>query len=347
MTALPRSAILLAGGLGTRLDPITRHRPKGLIPVGRCTILEIQLAWLRAQGVEQVVLAVSHMADRIQRALGNGSRFGIELQYADEETPLGTGGATRNAAALLPHGPVLVVNGDLLLDTDLTPIADLHVKIGAEATIGLVAAQRPHGFGVIGLEADGRVAWWREPTDTEKRRAALQVAVSNADWDLVNAGVYLLEPEAIARAASAGPVSLERTVLPEVIRSRSGMAAAALVGYWRDIGSPASLLAASRDLASGRIQTRCPALVRDAEQTEGADVDMQTLLGEGAIVEAGAVVRASMLLENSRVGAGAVVENAIIDAGAVVMPGSHFGSDQEAAPACLAAGEQFPAPQSP
>ena len=343
MTAVPGSAILLAGGLGTRLDPLTRHRPKGLIPIGRSTILELQLAWLREQGVELVVLAVSHMAGQIREALGSGRRFGIKLQYAVEASPLGTGGAVRNAAALLPRGAVLVVNGDLLLDFNLAPMADLHARIGAEATICLVAAQRPHGFGVIGMEPAGRVAWWREPTNAEKRRAAELAPDPRGESDLVNAGVYLLEPETIDRAAGTGPVSLERAVLPNVISCPHGMAAIQLPGYWRDVGSPASLLAASRDLAVGRIHTNCMALVRDAAQTAGAQVDAETLLGEGATVEAGAVVRASMLMENSRVCAGATVENAILDAGAVVMPGAGFASPDRAAPVCLAAGERFPA----
>src|SRR5579871_523989 len=193
--------IIIAGGLGTRLRPLTYRRPKPLAPVANRPFLEYQVAHLRAHGIDDIVFATNYLADQIEAHFGDGSRFGVRMRYALEETPLGTGGAIRNAADLFPGEAVAVFNGDVLTDFDLGAILAFHRDRKALATITLAEVPSPHPFGILILDAEGRVQEWREPSEETKKALAVDRDLIPTGKDLINAGFYVLEPAFIARIA--------------------------------------------------------------------------------------------------------------------------------------------------
>src|SRR5579871_1817427 len=164
--------IIIAGGRGTRLLPLTYARPKHLLPVANRPFLEYQVSLLRDSGVTDIVFATSYFADQIEAHFGDGRAFGVTMHYAVESEPLGTGGDIRNAAALVPADTLLVLNGDVLSDFDLSALVAFHHQRGARATVALRPIERPHACGVVDTDADGRVTAWREPSEEEKRRVA-------------------------------------------------------------------------------------------------------------------------------------------------------------------------------
>src|SRR6185369_751360 len=157
--------IIIAGGLGTRLRPLTYRLPKPLVPVANRPFLEYQVALLRQHGIDDLVFATNYMADRIEDHFGDGTRFGVRMRYALEEQPLGTGGAIRNAADLFPGETVVVFNGDVLTDFDIGAVLTFHVKKRAAATIFLSEVPSPHPFGILILDEGGQVTEWREPSE--------------------------------------------------------------------------------------------------------------------------------------------------------------------------------------
>jgi len=163
--------VIIAGGFGTRLRPLTLRRPKPLIPLANRPFLEYQVAQLRAAGVEEIVFATNYLADRIEAHFGTGSRFGVRMRYAMEQEPLGTAGAIRNAVEGLPPMRCIVFNGDILTDIDLGAVVRHHLERGAQATLTLYRVQRPHPYGIIQVAADGCVQAFIEPSEEQKRAA--------------------------------------------------------------------------------------------------------------------------------------------------------------------------------
>src|SRR5215813_12077600 len=178
--------IIIAGGLGTRLRPLTYRMPKPLLPVANRPFMEYQVALLRQHGVDDLVFATNYMADKIESHFGDGSRFGVRMRYAIEETPLGTGGAIRNAADLFPGEAVAVFNGDILTDFDLGAILEFHRAKKATATITLAEVPSPHPFGVLILDGEGRVQEWREPSEETKKALAVDHDLMPTGKDLIN-----------------------------------------------------------------------------------------------------------------------------------------------------------------
>jgi mannose-1-phosphate guanylyltransferase len=170
--------VIIAGGFGTRLRPLTLRRPKPLIPVANRPFLEYQVAQLRAAGVEEIVFATNYLADRIEAHFGDGSRFGVRMRYAMEQEPLGTAGAIRNAVEGLPPMRCIVFNGDILTDFDLGAIVRSHLERKAQATLTLYRVQRPHPYGIIQVAEDGRVQAFIEPSEEQKRAAEMPASAS-------------------------------------------------------------------------------------------------------------------------------------------------------------------------
>jgi mannose-1-phosphate guanylyltransferase len=306
--------IIIAGGLGTRLRPLTNRRPKPLVPLANRPFLEYQVALLKQHGVDDVVFATNYMAEKIEAHFGDGSRFGVRMRYALEETPLGTGGAIRNAAALFPGESVVVFNGDILTDFDLSAVMSFHAANAAVATITLSPIPRPHPFGVLSLDKSGRVLAWDEPSEEAKR--AVEVGPDNAykTTDLINAGFYVLSPDAVSGIPAGTASSIERDIYPALIEG-GRVYGHAPGGFWMDVGRPLQLMEATRALLERRVRTPLSLVTigQGATVSPAASVDMRSAIGRECIVEDGASIEGSILMDGARIGRGARVRNAIVD----------------------------------
>ncbi|MCS6950758.1 MAG: NDP-sugar synthase [bacterium] len=314
--------IIIAGGYGTRFRPLTYTRPKPLIPILNRPLLEYQVALLKAHGVTEIVFATNYMAEAIEEHFGDGSRFGVRMRYAREEQPLGTAGAIRNAAgSLWRRETVVVFNGDIVTDFDLSAIIRLHQQRGARATVTLKAVPSPNPYGVIDLDADGRVLSWREPTEEQKKALAANPNVEQTGWDYINAGFYVLEPEVVESIPEGRAVSIEREVYPRMIAQGEGLFGAPAEGYWVDVAGPAQYWRVTSDLLRGRVNVPLPG----APQAEGLwcmegaqargilDAGAVAHLGEEAIVEEGVRLRGTVVIgAGCRIEKGSVLEDCVL-----------------------------------
>ncbi len=316
----PLEAIVLVGGQGTRLRPLTLSAPNPLLPTAGVPFLAHLLARMAAGGVTHVVLATCYKSDMFASVLGDGSAFGLSIDYVQEEVPLDTGGGIRNAASSLrgtgPADPVVVLNSDVLSGHDLGAQVDLHIKTDAAVTLHLVEVEDPSRFGVVPTDASGRVTAFLEKT---------RVPVTNR----INAGCYVFRREVIDQIPAGRRVSVERETFPGLIE-----AGALVMGYhesanWLDVGTPQTFVRGSCDLVLGRLPAPAvpgPAgpslLLAGASVAADASVSGGTVVGAGASVGAGATVDGSVLFDGAAIGEGAVVRDSIVGRGAIVAPGA-------------------------
>jgi mannose-1-phosphate guanylyltransferase len=301
-------AVVLVGGFGTRLRPLTRTTPKQMLPVGNRPMIERVLEHLGAHGVTRAVLALGYRPDAFRDAYPDGRCAGVELHYAIEPEPRDTAGAIRFAAAdAAIRERFLVLNGDVLTDLDIGALVAAHERTGAEATLALHRVEDPSAFGVVPTDEAGRVTAFIEKPPREE-----------APTDLINAGTYVLEPSVLARIAPDQPVNVERVTFPAMVADGTLYA---LDGdaYWIDAGTPETYLAANLDLINGSRQPVEPGVHPDA-QVDGAVVD--AVVGPGAAIGAGAVVSSSVVLAGAVIGPGARIHDAIIGARAHVGAGA-------------------------
>ncbi|MDQ3615952.1 MAG: NDP-sugar synthase [Actinomycetota bacterium] len=312
-------AVIVAGGFGTRLLPLTARHPKHLLNVGGVPFLEHQIVRLARLGVGHIVLATSYHADRFQPVLGDGSRWGVSLDYVQELEPLGTGGAIRNVADVLgndPGGAVVILNGDILSGHDLrAQLADFDVaRQGREVDVSLhlveVADARP--FGSVPTDAHGRVLGFVEKSGTP---------VTNR----VNAGCYIFRRRVVDTIPEGRVVSVERETFPDLVEAGSLVMAFVDNAYWRDVGTPDALVAASKDLvlgvASSPAMETGPADARldaTAQVAPSATVNGGSLVAERVRVGARALVSGTVLMADASVGADAVVVDSVVGPGASI-----------------------------
>jgi len=312
--------IIIAGGLGTRLRPLTYQRPKPLVPVANRPFLEYQVALLRKHGIEDIVFATNYMADKIEGHFGDGSRFGVRMQYALEDTPLGTGGAIRNAADLFPGEAVAVFNGDVMTDFDITAILNFHRERKAIATITLSEVPSPHPFGVLILNETGRVTEWREPSEEAKKALAANHDLVPTGTDLINAGFYILEPEFIARIAPGVASSVERDIYPPLLKEQGPVYGIAPGGFWMDVGRAEQLLVATQAVLSGQVKTATPGLAVGEGTTvaPSALINDLTAIGRNCRIGEGARLENCILMDNVTIGNRVHLANVIVDEGATI-----------------------------
>lgn len=306
-------AVVLVGGFGTRLRPLTCERPKQMLPIVHRPMLDHVVGHLVDHGIEDVVLSLGFRADTFADGYPDGTCAGARLHYAVEPEPLDTAGAIRFAATHAGIGErFLVLNGDVLTDLDITRFVEFHDARGAEATIALHKVDDPSRYGVVPCDGDGRVLEFVE-----------KPAPGDAPTDLINAGTYVLEPSVLARISDGRRVSIEREVFPALVRDRSLFA---LDGetYWIDAGTPETYIQAQLDLTEGLRGEPVPAVAASARIEGGATV-RRSVIGPGAVVEAGARVEGAVVLAGARVRAGAVVDGAIVGCGAEVAAGARLG----------------------
>ncbi len=328
-------AVVLVGGEGTRLRPLTLTTPKQMLPIVEQPMIERVIGHLARHGIDDAVLSLGYRPDAFINAYPGGTIAGVRLSYAVEPTPLDTAGAIRFAA---DHSAVddtfVVVNGDVLTDSDISALVAFHRQSGAEATISLTPVDDPSAFGVVPTDDVGRVQAFIEKPPRDE-----------APTNLINAGTYVFEPSVLRRIPKGRRVSIERETFPVLVEAGT-LFALGSDAYWLDTGTPDAYLRAHRDLLLGRrsgppapgaeldpslgsgvwrmgdvdVQSTSVArslLGRGASVAPGAVID-ESVIGAGAVIEEGASVIESVLLPSARVASRATVEGSVIGPGAIV-----------------------------
>src|SRR3954470_75653 len=217
-------ALILAGGEGTRLRPLTSTVPKPVVPLVDRPFIAFMIDWLRSHGVDDVVMSCGHLASGVRNVLGDGSALGVRLRYVEEPRPLGTGGALKYAEPLL-EDRFLMLNGDVLTDLDLTAQIQQHERTGARATLALTPVEDPSAYGLVRTGEDGAV------TEFVEKPAPDQI-----DTNHISAGAYVLERSVLELLEPGQPASIEREVFPQLVGA--GLYGHVSSGYWMDIGTP-------------------------------------------------------------------------------------------------------------
>lgn len=281
-------AILLVGGFGTRLMPLTKNTPKPMLTVAGVPVTEHQLAMAKAAGITEIVLATSYLSKVFIPYFGDGSKWGMKIKYAVEEKPLGTGGAIRNAAQLLESDEsVVVLNGDVLSSHNVAEQIRQHEAHDADVTLHLTQVEDARAFGCVPTDGDGRV------------RAFLE-KMENPLTNQINAGCYVFNPRVISTIPLDTVVSVERETFPQLVDSGAKVFGYLEIAYWLDIGTPRALLKASVDIVkrSG-----------DFLAMPGSTIDPTAVITGGSCIG-----------PNSSIGAGAQIDGSIIEAGCVIGP---------------------------
>lgn len=305
-------AVVLVGGQGTRLRPLTLSTPKPMLPTAGVPFLAHLLSRIRAAGVRHVVLGTSYLAETFTEHFGDGAELGLELDYVVETEPLGTGGGIRHVAPYLRADDVLVFNGDVLAGTDLTAVVGTHRAAEADVTLHLVRVADPRAFGCVPTDADGRVLAFLEKTE-------------DPPTDQINAGCYVFRRSVINSIPDGRPVSVERETFPGLLAAGARVQAHVDGAYWRDLGTPFDLVRGSADLVRGLAPSAAlPGPTGQALVCKGAEVAPDatliggTTVGVGAVVGAGARLDGALLFDGAVVGAGAAVERSVLGVGAHV-----------------------------
>jgi NDP-sugar pyrophosphorylase family protein len=320
-------AILLAGGKGTRLRPLTLHTPKPVVPIFDRAFLHYQIDLLRQiPEIDEVILSLNYQPRRIEEVFGDGAGTGVKIRYVVEPSPLGTGGAIRYAAQGITD-TLVVFNGDVMTSVDVNAVVQLHRRHQAKATIVLTPVDNPSAYGLVETESDGRVRRFLEKPNPDE-----------ITCDTINAGIYVLEPDTFDRIPRDVSYSIERAYFPSLIERKETFLAYVDRGYWIDIGTPEKYVQVHRDMFDGKFSAgvfakadrRRPIVSADARVDEGATLETPcfidagvhvkagarigaySVLGRGVLVEEGAQVQDTIIWSNSRIGQAAVVDGPIV-----------------------------------
>ncbi|HET8577255.1 MAG TPA: NDP-sugar synthase [Methylomirabilota bacterium] len=335
------TAVILAGGQGTRLRPLTLTKPKPTVPLLNIPFLAYQLDLLAQHGITEVILSCSYLVEEVRRTMGDGAVYGVHLRYAVETEPLGTAGGIRNSVNPADSGLVIVLNGDILTDADLGALLAFHAERTARVTIYLTRVPDPTRYGLVELGDRGRIRDFVEKPDPAR-----------VTTDTINAGVYVLDRALLARIPPGRMVSIEREIFPALVGDGVPCYGWIGSGYWIDIGSPEKYRQAQLDLLAGRVATRVtPAgpwmggrwiadgvtlgptvtLVSPCVIGAGSRLDPEcrvgpnAVLGEDCSVGRGAVVEGAVLWEQVDVGERALLRDCIVGSGARVGAGAQIG----------------------
>lgn len=316
MERLDVDAVVLVGGQGTRLRPLTLSAPKPMLPTAGVPFLEHLLSRIRGVGIRHVVLGTSYKAQTFTDYFGDGSAFGLDIEYLVEDEPLGTGGAIRHVAPALRSETVMVFNGDILSGVNLSELLTTHEQAAADATLHLVKVADPRAFGSVPTDPDGRVQAFLEKTD-------------NPPTDQINAGCYVFKRSVIDEIPAGRPVSVERDTFPGLLSGGARVFGHVDTTYWLDLGTPAAFVRGSADLVTGLAPTDAlpgpvgPSLVLDgAEVAPDATITGGATVGRGARVDHDAIVDGAVVFDGAEIGAGARVSRSVIGARARVGSGA-------------------------
>jgi len=327
-------AVILAGGEGTRLRPLTSTVPKPVVPLVDRPFIAYMLEWLRRHGIEDVIMSCGFLASSVRDVLGDGSRLGVRLRFVEEPDPRGTAGALKFAEAMLEER-FLMLNGDVLTDIDLTAQIAQHERTGARATLALVPVEDPTAYGLVRLAED------RSVRDFVEKPSHDQI-----DTNLISAGAYVLERDILELIPTGRNVSIEREVWPLLIGD--GLYGFPSDSYWLDIGTPQRYLKGTFDIVEGRVRTAVQerlgqgylAIADDAEiagrvvppavlergvrVAAGAQVGSMAILGERVSIGAGTTVERSVILAGSEIGPGCTLCDCVVAAGCRIGPGTQL-----------------------
>jgi mannose-1-phosphate guanylyltransferase len=327
-------AVILVGGEGTRLRPLTSTVPKPVVPLVDRPFLVYMLEWLKRHGIDDIVLAMGYLPTAVRNVLGDGSAYGVRLRYVEEPDPRGTAGALKFAESLLDER-FLMLNGDVLTDIDLSAQIAQHEATGATGTLALVPVDDPSAYGLVRLEEDNAVREFVEKPSSDQ-----------IDTNLISAGAYVLERSILDLVAPDRNVSIEREIWPQLVGH--GLYGFPAEAYWLDIGTPERYLQGTFDIIEGNVKTAVrddlgdsyrsveptaeiggrvvpPAVVqRQCQVAEGAHVGPLVVLGQGVSVGTGSVVERAVVLQGAEIGEHCVVRNAIVAAGARIGDRSHI-----------------------
>ena len=325
-------AVVLVGGQGTRLRPLTLSAPKPMLPTAGVPFLAHLLSRIAAAGIDHVVLGTSYRAEVFEQHFGTGEAFGLAIDYVVETQPLGTGGGIRNVADALRGDTAMVFNGDVLSGVSLPELLAAHRDADADVTLYLTKVADPTAFGCVPTDASGRVTAFLEKTQ-------------DPPTDQINAGTYVFRRSVLEQIPAGRPVSVERETFPGLLAAGANVHGFVDTTYWRDLGTPGDFVAGSADLVRGIAPTAAlpgpvgeRLLLQDATVDPSARVTGGTVVGagarvegaarvasgvlfDGAVIERGAVVTRSVIGRGARIGAGSVVTDAVIGDGADV--GAH------------------------
>ena len=316
--AATTDAVILVGGKGTRLRPLTNSIPKPMLPVAGAPFLEHLLARIKAAGMTHVVLGTSFKAEVFEEHFGDGSHLGLEIEYVVEEEPLGTGGGIRNVLDHLRYDRAMVFNGDVLGGTDLNAVLKTHVEQEADVTLHLLRVSDPRAFGCVPTDADGRVSAFLEKTE-------------DPPTDQINAGSYVFNRSVIEKIPAGRPVSVEREIFPALLESGARVFGHVDQSYWRDMGTPADFVRGSSDLVRGiapsPLLDGChgESLVDESSAIAGGALLLGgTVIGRGVEIGGGARVEESVVFDGVQIEAGATVERCVIAAGVRIGARAHL-----------------------
>jgi mannose-1-phosphate guanylyltransferase len=306
-------ALILAGGEGTRLRPLTHNVPKPVLPlVGRPHIAYV-IDWLRGHGVDEVVISSGHLAAGMRAAV-EALDTGVRISWAEEPDARGTAGAIRFAGEELADR-FLVLNGDVLCDLDLSELIRVHESAGARATIALHSVPDPSAYGLVRRREDGEITEFLEKPEPDQ-----------IDTDEINAGAYVLERSVLELIPPEREVSVEREVFPQLVGGE--LYGARLEGYWIDIGTPERFLQANWDILEGRVDATPGERIGEGVRiADSAEVTDRAVIGSNSAIGDEAVVSESVLLPECRIGARARLEKAILSARVEVAPGAAVEDD--------------------
>jgi len=309
-------AVILVGGQGTRLRPLTLSAPKPMLPTAGVPFLTHLVTRIRDAGVRHVVLGTSYRAEVFESYFGDGSRLDVELDYVVEDEPLGTGGGIRNVVPALRGDTVLVFNGDILSGVDLRALLAEHERTAADVTLNLTKVSDPRAFGCVPTGADGRVTAFLEKSPEPVT-------------DQINAGTYVFRRPVLDTIPTGRPVSVEHETFPGLLAAGARVFGFVDTSYWRDLGRPADFVAGSADLVRGLAPSSArPGPPGEALVLAGSSVDPSARLSGGTCVGANCVIGAdaeldgAVLFDGAMIEAGAVVRRSVVGFGATVGPGA-------------------------
>ncbi|HDP69323.1 MAG TPA: NDP-sugar synthase [Actinobacteria bacterium] len=323
-------AIILAGGQGTRLRPLTCKAPKPMLPLVNAPFLEYIFKLLKNYDVEEVILSTSYLPGLFERRFGDGEKYGLKLVYVEEKEPLGTAGAIKNVEEYLDDDPFVVFNGDILTNLNISQLFEYHRSKGALATLTLTSVEDPTSYGLVPINSTGEVAGFLEKPSWDE-----------VTTDLVNAGTYILEPDVLNLIPMGENYSFERGVFPEMVEKKEKIFGFPSNAYWLDIGTPQKYLKAHRDILGGRIEfdfkgtqlkfgvwvgKNCaisseanifgPAVLGDNCQIEAnATIFGYTTIGNNCMIGSGVTIGESVIFDDCRINRSSVIKNSILGKG--------------------------------
>jgi mannose-1-phosphate guanylyltransferase len=301
----PIRAIILVGGQGTRLRPLTCNTQKSMVPVFNIPFLEHVIRNLKAYNINEIILAQHHLAASMVQYFGDGSRFGVRLTYVMEDFPRGSAGAVKNAEKYLSD-TFFVLNGDIFHNRDFTDMLAFHRRRQAIATIDLAPVEDPTMFGMVDTEADGRVKRFIEKPDRK-----------NVTTNLINAGTWIFEPGVLQLIPAEVKCSFEKEVFPSMISNKLPLFAYPSYHYWMDIGTPEKYLQLHRDLLNNKCDgytfARDVLIAENCQIHPGAHLSGRIVMGEGCIIEADAELTGPLVIGSGcRVGENAGVQDSVL-----------------------------------